>query len=77
MRFSKKNCISVLGFGLFGLQVFLYCSVLFIKEELFLLLLLLLLSSSSSSLHQKLDLGLEVCLCVLLPLLLLWFDVAS
>jgi hypothetical protein len=74
MRFSKKNCISVLGFGLFGLQVFLYCSVLFIKEELF----LLLLSSSSLSLHQKLDLGLEVCLCVvLLPLLLLWFDVAS
>jgi hypothetical protein len=77
MRLSKKNCISVLGFGLFGLQVFLYCSVLFIKEELFLLLLLLLLSSSSS-LHQKLDLGLEVRLCVvLLPLLLLWFDVAS
>jgi hypothetical protein len=76
MRLSKKNCISVLGFGLFGLQVFLYCSVLFIKEELFLLLLLLL--SSSSSLHQKLDLGLEVRLCVvLLPLLLLWFDVAS
>jgi hypothetical protein len=70
MRLSKKNCISVLGFGLFALQVFLYCSFLFIKEELFLLL--------SSSLQQKVDLGLEVCLCVvLLPLLLLWFDVAS
>jgi hypothetical protein len=42
-------------FGLFALQVFRYCSLLFIKDELFLLLL------SSSSLHQKLDLGLEVC----------------
>jgi hypothetical protein len=73
MRLSKKNCISVLGLSLFVLQIlFSYCSVLFIKEELFLLL------SSSSSLHQKLDLGLEVCLCVvLLPLLRLWIDVAS
>jgi hypothetical protein len=69
MRLSKKNCISVVGFGLFALQVFLYCSLSFTKEEFFL---------SSSSLYQKLDLGLEVCLCVvLLPLLLLWFDVAS